>query len=171
MDTGRAVLVVLVGAAVGAALLSAVTLFRPQPVGDLALVGAGVGGLLAAVGVLVRRFAPPESPPTGPGDPYLNTLDRTELRAFRREALRGPVPTDPDRRAAAIRYVRRTMDNENAGRLTDLAWYAVTLLLAVVNTSRSPWSALLAAGVLGSLVWRIRRPGFLRRRLARLRDG
>ena len=171
MEAGRAVLVVLAGAAVGAALLSAITLIRPQPVGELAVVGAGIGAALALVGVLVRRSSPPDPTPTGPGDPYLATLDRTELRAFRREALRGPVPSDPDRRAAAIRYLRRTMDNESAGHLTDLAWYAVTFLLAVVNTFTTPWSALLAAGVLGSLIWRIRRPGFLRRRLAELRAG
>ena len=172
MGAGRAVLLVLAGAAVGAALLSAVSLIKPQPVGGLALVGALAGGLLGAVLALVGRSALPERVTTRPGDPYLSTLDRTERRAFRREALRGPVPADLDRRAAAIRYVRRTMDDENAGRLTSLivnAWWTIFGAVSVANGT--VWFLIPTVGAAAVFVWTLRRPGFLRRRLAALRAG
>jgi hypothetical protein len=165
----RWVVPAVLGALLGGAALALVAVLNEQPVGDLVVLGLGVGALMGVLAGLLRRTVDASVPPMGPGDPYVNTLDRSQLSDFRREAFRGPVPADPERRAAAVRLLRRTLDHEHGERFSSLVFSVVTLFFGVVNSLEDTWSLILVALSAGLLVWTLVRPGRIRRRIAELR--
>ena len=158
-----------IGAVLGGGVLALVAVLNDLPVTDLLLLGLGVGALMGFLGGVLYRTVDPDDPPMGPGDPYVITLPRSELRAFQREAFRGPVPTDPDRRAAAVRLLRRTLDHESVDRRSSLGYGAALLLLSVVDSFRHPWSLVIVVLVGGLLAWMLVRPGRIRQRMDVLR--
>ncbi|WP_111767092.1 hypothetical protein [Nakamurella deserti] len=159
----------VLGAVLGGAALGLVAVVNGQPVRDLVVLGLGVGALMGVLAGLLRRTVDPTVPPMGPGDPYVDTLHRSQLSDFRREAFRGPVPADPERRAAAIRLLRRTLDHESAERFSSLVFYVVALLFGVVDSLDNTWSLILVVLGAGLLIWTLVRPGRIRRRIAELR--
>jgi hypothetical protein len=85
-------------------------------------------------------------------------LPANKLRAARRAAHRGPVPTDPEIRAAARRIATQELDRHLRVRKVVIVWPALVVVSSVgAAVTGSPWQLLyaLGAGVLliGQWYW------------------
>jgi hypothetical protein len=103
--------------------------------------------------------------------PDTSTADR---RAAGRALRRGPVPADPEVRAAAIRLARQQLELLSRGQKRSLIIWSILLVVGVIgllSESASLWHILLVAIVLFLIGYQYVRPRMLRSRLAELTQG
>jgi MFS family permease len=126
-----------------------------------AAVSGGVpGGVLfgAVMGPFLQRQAARTLAATGPMAPWIR-------RAATRAAWRGPVPADPEVRAAALRVVDHQLAEWQRRRTFLVGTYAFfTGLCVVLALTSSAWWWLAALGFGGMLGVSVLMPGWLRRR-------
>ena len=99
-------------------------------------------------------------------------LPANKVKVARRAAHRGPVPTDPEIRAAARRIAIQLLDRFFRGRKLSIAVMALVVVFGVgMALTGSPWRLLYALGAVTALInqryWPIR----IRRRIALLSEA
>jgi len=132
------------------------------------LVGAAIGGAVvgAGIGPLMRRKMKQQLDAVG------DVPDDVRYRVAGRSTLRGPLPTDPDERAAQVRLIDHQLAQVRRGRPVAVVVYAVFVAAGVwLAVSRSPWWWLFVAFWLALDVLQLITPTLLHRRAARLRAG
>lgn len=156
---------VIIAAVLGVGLSAVIGGVRHDPLSGWvtwgAVAGAVVGTLLAPLLWRRRRVI---------GDPYVVSLPDAGRARFFREARRGPVPGDPARREAAVRTMRRRVDDVSAGQGAAVPLGLFWLMYAVHFGVTGNW-LLCVVGVvsIGFAADRWLAPGRAERRLAELR--
>lgn len=96
-------------------------------------------------------------------------LTAEQRRAVARAVATGTPPADPTLRARAAAIVRHQLAEDGRYRTLTLVVFAMFLALSAgIAASGSPWYWPGAAVFAGMLIWVVRNPGTLRRKLAAL---
>ncbi|WP_328333494.1 hypothetical protein OHA70_16710 [Kribbella sp. NBC_00382] len=97
---------------------------------------------------------------------------RVDRRAAGRALRRGPVPADPNVRAAAIRLARHQLELLGRWRLRSVIIWSLLLAISIVGIfDGSRWRIALVALYLFLLGYQVIRPRMLRSRLEELTQG
>ena len=120
-----------------------------------AAIGAAVAGVIFGLimGPISRRI----------GNGYLEAMGNVPVsrqREVRRAATRGPVPTDPELRRAALSVIRYRIDSFRKMRWAVVMWlFLIALSLGLTVTDSRWWAlaVLLFAGFLSMHLWTPRR--------------
>ncbi|MFI5706661.1 hypothetical protein [Kribbella sp. NPDC051620] len=92
-------------------------------------------------------------------------------RAAAKAAWKGPVPADPEVRAAALRLAEEHLAKTRKARVLVFVGVGLVLISAVASAvTGSPWRLLFVALYVPLLVTVLRAPGRLRRRIAQLSE-
>ena len=123
-------------------------------------VGSDVGGVIA--GVLFGAFMGPYTARQRAQQVEVAGSLAPEIeQAARRAVLRGPIPNDPETRAAATRFAHHHLEEFEKWRAVNVAVSLVLLAgSAVLATTDSPWLWFLPGlliVVMGRQLWRHRR--------------
>jgi hypothetical protein len=131
----------------------------------IAAVICGVAGGLLTASSSRRQMAGSR---TAIGDAPDSVRDRVASRP----TARGPVPADPEERAATLRLLDSQIAELRRRRVGTFALFpAAMALFAWFALARSPWWWLLVALLAASLVLVLRAPAMLERRAERLRQA
>jgi hypothetical protein len=99
----------------------------------------------------------------------MGTLPDRESRLARRAATRGPVPADPQVRDAALRVANFRLDQAKRQLVWGSLFWAVIIAIGMwLVMTDSPWWAVPVMLFAGLLIFQLRLPGHLRRRVALL---
>ncbi|GAA3578777.1 hypothetical protein [Kribbella ginsengisoli] len=99
---------------------------------------------------------------------------RADQRAAGRALRRGPVPADPEVRAAAIRLANRQLELLRLGRTRSLIILSLLLVVSVIGLFADPgsfWHIPLVVAIPLLIAYQILRPRMLRARLEELTQG
>jgi hypothetical protein len=124
--------------------------------------GLAFGAVLGPIQARARRRA----------RPVVDSIPAGRARDVRRAAIRGPVPTEPDVRAAALRVATYRLGESGRFRVPVTVTLGFFLVVeAVVAVLYSPWFWAAAALFAAVLTFHLVQPGRLRRRIELLRAG
>jgi Flp pilus assembly protein TadB len=122
--------------------------------------GGGIGGLFFGgyMGVVLRRQHDRQRQAVGELGPQVG-------RAARRASWRGPVPADPDVRAATLLLIEHQLGELERRRTLSLAVFGIFVpVYVVLAIVRSPWWAAAAVFFAAMLLMTLLLPRRLRRR-------
>jgi hypothetical protein len=99
-------------------------------------------------------------------------LPTDKLKSAHRAAERGPIPEDPEVRAAALRIATHHLQQiQYAPRLVAIGWPVLLLIITVIGSvTDSPWHLIFAVVPVFILVGQVSLPTRTRRRIELLSD-